>query len=162
MLSPVGHKVHAIVNYDNFSDLPDVVDEYSAMVGDLVRSVLSGATRYTTNGFLRTKLGDAFSRRAVAPHIYESADEARAHLRDAGRQGGKLNGMDSQMDRRARPVSPGEDPRSSERRCGWQRAWRSRRKIEAGRRRCSRTSPTAAMILAISTPNGSSPTTAIR
>ena len=51
------------------------------MVSDLVDRFYSGATRYTTNGFLRSKLGDALSRRAVAPHIYESATEARAHLR---------------------------------------------------------------------------------
>ena len=64
-----------------FPIFPDVIDEYSAMVRDLSDRFYLGATRYTTNGFLRTKLGDALSRRAVAPHIYESADEARAHLR---------------------------------------------------------------------------------
>ena len=32
-------------------------------------------------GFLRAKLGDAFARRSVAPHIYESSEEARTHLR---------------------------------------------------------------------------------
>ena len=36
MLSPLGHKVHAIVNYENFQIFPDIVDEYSAMVSDLV------------------------------------------------------------------------------------------------------------------------------
>ena len=82
MLSSVGRKVHVIVNYDNFNIFPDVVDDYSAMVRELSDRFYSGATRYTTSGFLRTKLGDAFSRRAVAPHIYESADEARAHLRE--------------------------------------------------------------------------------
>ena len=61
--------------------IPDIVDEYSAMVRDLSDRFYLGVTRYTTNGFLRTKLGDALSRRAVAPHIYESAEEARAHLR---------------------------------------------------------------------------------
>jgi propionate CoA-transferase len=39
-------------------------------------------TRYTTSGFLRVKLGDALSRRRVAPHIYDTRNEARAHLRD--------------------------------------------------------------------------------
>jgi propionate CoA-transferase len=78
----VGRKVHVIVNYDNFNIFPDVVDDYSAMVRELSDRFYSGATRYTTSGFLRTKLGDAFHRRAVAPHIYESADEARAHLRE--------------------------------------------------------------------------------
>ena len=82
MLSPVGRKVHAIVNYDNFTIFPDMVDDYFAMVGDLVDRFYSGATRYTTNGFLRAKLGDALNRRQLAPHIYESADEASAHLRE--------------------------------------------------------------------------------
>ena len=81
MLGPIGHKVYVIVNYDNFEIFPDVIDEYSAMVRELVDRFYSGVTRYTTSGFLRTKLGDAFNRRAVAPHIYESAEEASAHLR---------------------------------------------------------------------------------
>jgi propionate CoA-transferase len=86
MLSPLGHKVYAIVNYDNFEIFPDVIDEYSTMVRDLVERFYSGVTRYTTSGFLRTKLGDALKERAVAPHIYESAEEANAHLRDLERQ----------------------------------------------------------------------------
>ena len=82
MLKPLGHKVHAIVNYENFTIFPDVIDEYSAMVSDLVDRFYSGATRYTTNGFMRSKLGDALDRRAVAPHIFETADEASAHVRE--------------------------------------------------------------------------------
>ena len=82
MLKPLGQKVHAIVNYENFTIFPDVIDEYSAMVSDLVDRFYSGATRYTTNGFMRSKLGDALDRRAVAPHIFETADEASAHVRE--------------------------------------------------------------------------------
>jgi propionate CoA-transferase len=82
MLSSVRQKVHVIVNYDNFSIYPDILDEYSAMVRDLADRFYSGATRYSTNGFLRSKLGDALGRRAPAPHMYESADEAKAHLRE--------------------------------------------------------------------------------
>jgi propionate CoA-transferase len=82
MLSPLGRKVYAIVNYDNFAIFPDMIDDYSAMVLDLADRFYSAASRYTTSSFLRAKLGDAFNRRAVAPHIYESAEEARAHLRD--------------------------------------------------------------------------------
>ena len=37
-------------------------------------------TRYTTSNFLRMKLGDALQQRGVAPHIYESAQEALDHL----------------------------------------------------------------------------------
>src|SRR5215475_9468937 len=83
-LAPLGHKVYAIVNYDNFEILPDIIDEYSAMVRDLVDRFYSGVTRYTTSSFLRAKLGDALKQRAVAPHIYESADEATAQLRTLG------------------------------------------------------------------------------
>jgi propionate CoA-transferase len=81
-LTPVNRKVYVIVNYDNFSIMPEVIDDYTAMVKDLVDRFYSGVTRYTTSGFLRTKLGDALAQRDVAPHIYESADEARQHLHE--------------------------------------------------------------------------------
>jgi propionate CoA-transferase len=80
VLAPLGHKVYAIVNYENFQIFPDIMDAYSEMVRDLCDRFYLDVTRYTTSGFLRTKLGEALSRRAVAPHIYESAEEARAHL----------------------------------------------------------------------------------
>jgi propionate CoA-transferase len=82
-LAPLGCKVHAIVNYENFSILPELLDIYSAMVADLSDSFYITTTRYTTSGFLRVKLGEALRRREVAPHIYETASEARAHLRAA-------------------------------------------------------------------------------
>lgn len=84
-LLPLGHKVYAIVNYDRFSILPELLDAYSAMVQDLTDRFYSGVTRYTTSGFLRMKLGDALGKRQLAPHIYETADEARLHLADLGR-----------------------------------------------------------------------------
>lgn len=85
MLAPLGRKVYAIVNYDGFTIFPDMIDEYTAMVRDLVDRFYSGVTRYTTSGFLRAKLGDALKQRAVAPHIYESSEEATAHLRELER-----------------------------------------------------------------------------
>ncbi len=80
-LEPLGHKVHAIINYENFSIPPELLDHYSAMVADLTERFYITTTRYTTSTFLRAKLGDALSRREVAPHIYESASEARAQLK---------------------------------------------------------------------------------
>jgi propionate CoA-transferase len=71
---------HAIVNYDNFSIRPEILDDYSRMVSALVASFYSGVTRYTTSSFMRMKLGDALKRRDVAPHIYERSEEARAHI----------------------------------------------------------------------------------
>ena len=81
-LTPVNRKVYVIVNYDNFTMMPEIIDDYTAMVKGLVDNFYSGVTRYTTSGFLRTKLGDALAQRDVAPHIYESADEARQHLHE--------------------------------------------------------------------------------
>ena len=81
ILSPLGKKVYTIVNYDNFSILPDLVDQYTEMVKSLVDRYYTGVTRYTTSAFLRMKLGDALQKRDVAPHIYESRQEAREALR---------------------------------------------------------------------------------
>jgi hypothetical protein len=36
----------------------------------------TGVTRYTTSTFLRMKIGDALKERKMAPHIYESREEA--------------------------------------------------------------------------------------
>ena len=81
IVSPLGKKVYTIVNYDNFTIMPDIVDEYTDMVKHLVDHYYSGVTRYTTSTFLRMKLGDALQKRDVAPHIYESSQEARQALR---------------------------------------------------------------------------------
>ena len=80
-LTSLGHRVYAIVNYDNFFILPELLDEYSAAVRGLVDRFYSGVSRYTTSGFVRIKLGEALERRGVAPHIFESAAEAQSDLR---------------------------------------------------------------------------------
>ncbi|VXC74528.1 Coenzyme A transferase [Burkholderia sp. 8Y] len=85
-LSGVSVKPHAIVNYDNFSIRPSMLDAYSEMVTRLVSEFYDGVTRYTTSSFLRMKLGDALKRRGVAPYIYESAQEAREHGARRSRQ----------------------------------------------------------------------------
>jgi propionate CoA-transferase len=81
-LEPVGRKVFAIVNYDDFNIAPELMGEYTEMVKYVVDRFYSGVTRYTTSAFLRLKLGDALGQRNVAPHIYEDATEAREHLRE--------------------------------------------------------------------------------
>jgi propionate CoA-transferase len=80
IVAPLNQKVYTIVNYDNFTILPDILDEYTGMVKYLVDNFYSGVTRYTTSTFLRMKLGDALQKRDVAPHIYESGDEVRRTL----------------------------------------------------------------------------------
>lgn len=80
LLIPLGRRVYAVVNYDNFDIAPEMIDAWTAMVKGLVDRHYWGVTRYTTSGFLRLKLGDALAQRGVAPHIYESGDEARERL----------------------------------------------------------------------------------
>jgi propionate CoA-transferase len=79
-LKPVGHKVYAVVNYDRFSILPELVDDYIDMVKGVVERNYHDVTRYTSNTFLRVKLGEALAKREVAPHIFETASEAEASL----------------------------------------------------------------------------------
>ena len=43
-------------------------------------------TRYTSNTFLRVKIGEALAKRKLAPHLYETADEAEASLLPGGSQ----------------------------------------------------------------------------
>lgn len=81
ILAPLDKKVHTIVNYDNFTILPDLVEEYTEMVKYLVNKYYTGVTRYTTSTFLRMKLGDALQKRGVKPHIYESHEEAHKALK---------------------------------------------------------------------------------
>jgi propionate CoA-transferase len=84
VLDPVGHRVYAVVNYDNFSILPELVGPYTDMVEGLVRRYYTGVTRYTTSTFLRMKIGEALKERKMAPHIYESREEAELALRGGG------------------------------------------------------------------------------
>ena len=77
---PLGKRVKTIVNYDNFSIVPDLEDEYIGMVKYVVSEFYSDVTRYTTSAFLRMKLGDELKKRQMAPHIFESREEATQAL----------------------------------------------------------------------------------
>jgi propionate CoA-transferase len=80
-LKKLGHKVYTIVNYDNFSIQPELVDAYTDMVKYLVERYYTGVTRYTTSTFLRLKLGEALQKRNMAPHIFESSEEAQSAMK---------------------------------------------------------------------------------
>jgi propionate CoA-transferase len=80
-LSGLGRQVDAVVAYDHFDVHPDVADAYFDMAADVAGRHYARVTRYTTNAFLRAKLGEAFARRNTAPQLFESEAQARAHLR---------------------------------------------------------------------------------
>lgn len=79
-LAPIGHKVNAVVNYDRFSIVPELVDDYIAMVKDIMERHYHDVTRYTANTFLRMKLGEAMEKHQIPPRLYENADEAQGSL----------------------------------------------------------------------------------
>ena len=81
ILVPLSRKVDAIVNYDNFSILPELADAYVETVKTIVSRFYDKVTRYTTSAFLRMKLGEGMNARGLAPHIYESRGEARKGLK---------------------------------------------------------------------------------
>ncbi|RQR33304.1 acyl CoA:acetate/3-ketoacid CoA transferase [Burkholderia sp. Bp9142] len=75
-----GSRVQVIVNYEGFVLDRDLEDRYSEMVQDCVGRYYSTVTRFTTSAFMRAKLGDALSRRKLAPYIFESESEAIENL----------------------------------------------------------------------------------
>jgi propionate CoA-transferase len=79
-LGAIGRKVLAVVNYDGFVVDPAVADTYAALVRYIDTHYYAAVSRYTTSAFMRAKLGESLARRSVAPHIFESADEAHAYL----------------------------------------------------------------------------------
>ena len=79
-LAPIGHKVNAVVNYDRFSIVPELVDDYIGVVKGIMERHYHDVTRYTASTFLRMKLGEALAKQQIAPHLYESADEAEGNL----------------------------------------------------------------------------------
>ena len=79
-LGPLRERVSAVVNYDNFSITPELLDPYVEMVREVVERYYSNVTRYTTSTFLRARLGDALAHRSLAAHIYASPDSALAKL----------------------------------------------------------------------------------
>jgi propionate CoA-transferase len=75
-LAAIGRKVQMVVNYDNFYLAPDLSDSYVTLVRRLAELHYADVTRYTTSSFMRLKLSEQLSHRGLAPHIYESRQEA--------------------------------------------------------------------------------------
>ncbi len=80
-LAPLGKPVPAIVNYDNFSIAPDLLDEYIEMVNHLAERYYSRVTRYTHSAFLRAHVGRAFERSRREPALYASPAQALSKLK---------------------------------------------------------------------------------
>ncbi len=75
-LAAVGRKVHMVVDYDNFYLAPDLTEAYVTLVRRLAERYCAAVTRYVTSSFLRLTLGEQLSHCGLAPHIYQSRQEA--------------------------------------------------------------------------------------
>ena len=64
ILKPLGKKVKTIVNYENFSVLPELEDDYWDMVKDVMQYYES-VTRYATSAFLRVQLKTSLAKKDV-------------------------------------------------------------------------------------------------
>ncbi|QKS30528.1 MAG: malonate decarboxylase subunit alpha [Candidatus Accumulibacter similis] len=84
-----GKRVGVIINYDRFRINQDMYDAYAEMDRYFLANYFSQITRYATSAFLRAKLGEAFSARSIAPHVFERREEAQAYLAGRGGENGR-------------------------------------------------------------------------
>lgn len=78
----IGRRVDVIVNYDSFEMPESLADAYAEMVRHMMDTYYRKVSRYTTSAFLRLKLGDALTRRGLAPHIFEAREDAKQFLQE--------------------------------------------------------------------------------
>jgi propionate CoA-transferase len=75
-LRSIGRRVNLIVNYDNFELGRAAAPRFFEMVRQHERRYFSSSTRYSTDAFLRRKLGRAFAEARLSQRIYRSFEEA--------------------------------------------------------------------------------------
>ena len=80
-LAPLGRKVPAVINYDNFSISPDLMDQYVEAVDQLAGRYYSKVTRYAHSTFMRASLGRAFRRIEKDAALFANSAEALLRLR---------------------------------------------------------------------------------
>ena len=82
-LASIGKKVQMVVNYEQLGPGPGPDRRLrSLMVRRLAERHYASVTRYTTSSFMRLKLTKELHHRDLAPHIYESRQEAMNWLED--------------------------------------------------------------------------------
>jgi len=70
----------AVVNLDNCTIDEDILNSYVSKVEELTEKYKYKPYRFTTSAFLRLKLGKKLETRNLAPHIFETEEEARNFL----------------------------------------------------------------------------------
>jgi len=80
ILKPLGKKVRTIENYESFTVLPELEDDYWFMVKDVVTQYVESATRYATSAFLRAQLETGLAKSDVEPRVFGSRQDAETAL----------------------------------------------------------------------------------
>ncbi len=75
-----GRKVNSVVNHDGCRIAEDLYDDYAGMVQYMLEDHYLSTARYTTSAFMRLKMEQALSKRGLAPHVFEKAEEAHAFV----------------------------------------------------------------------------------
>ena len=76
----IGKRVGVFINYDSFRISEDTLDDYADMDRYMLEHYYTTITRFATSAFMRMKLGQAFTRRNIAPHVFEKKEDAQAFL----------------------------------------------------------------------------------
>ena len=79
-LAGFGHRVHAVVNYDNVELGPAAEEMFFAMIRDNTEKYFLSATHYSTNAFFRHQLGQRFTQAQLGQTIYPSFAAARKEV----------------------------------------------------------------------------------
>ncbi len=73
LLSPLGKRVHSVVNYERFACDDDVFDEYIDLVKRVEETYYLSVKRYTSGAFLRHKLGTELAKRHISSEVLDPA-----------------------------------------------------------------------------------------
>lgn len=76
----IGKRVGVFINYDQFRISENTYDDYADMDRYMLEHYYTEITRFATSAFMRMKLGEAFTRRNIAPHVFEKKEDAQAFL----------------------------------------------------------------------------------
>ncbi len=76
----IGKRVGVFINYDAFRINADIYDDYADMDRYMLKHYYTTITRYANSAFMRMKLDQYFSKRDIAPHIFERKEEAQSFL----------------------------------------------------------------------------------
>ena len=81
-LTTLGHRVHAVVNYDNLELGLNAEDVFFTMIRDSTEKHFLSATHYSTNAFFRHQLGGRFTEAQLGQTIYPTFAAAREGTRE--------------------------------------------------------------------------------